>query len=39
MLVIAFDDNWDALFSDMAAMSCWSLPAKLVVNEDLEAQG
>jgi hypothetical protein len=40
MLVIAFDGNWDALFNDMAAISCCSLPAelaaKLVVNEALK---
>ncbi|KAK1583336.1 hypothetical protein Q3G72_022875 [Acer saccharum] len=28
-LVIASDGIWDALSSDMAAQSCWGLPAEL----------
>ncbi|XVE89591.1 hypothetical protein DITRI_Ditri20bG0008300 [Diplodiscus trichospermus] len=42
-LVIASDGIWDALSSDMAAKSCWGLPAdlaaKLVVKEALRSRG
>ncbi|KAL7003130.1 hypothetical protein U1Q18_004287 [Sarracenia purpurea var. burkii] len=42
-LIIASDGIWDALSSDVAAESCWGLPAelaaKLVVKEALRSRG